>query len=55
MMMTSVWHDWGPGVGRMEVNGPDLRGPQCPAKRAGLSSSYKEPIRDKQQEIIRLY
>lgn len=42
-------------MGRVEINGPDLRGLQCPAKRVGLPSSYKEPVIDMKPEIIWLY
>jgi len=32
------------------VTGPDHRGLQCPVKRVGLSSSYREPVTDIKQE-----
>lgn len=54
-MTTSEWHEWGSDMGRVEINGPDLRGLQCPAKRVGLPSSYKEPVIDMKPEIIWLY
>lgn len=40
-MTTSVWHDWGLDMGRVEVNEPDNRRLQCPAKKAGVPSSYR--------------
>lgn len=52
MMTASVWHDWGSDTGSVEINGPDLRGLQCPAKRVGLPSSDKEPVTDMKLEII---
>lgn len=54
-MTNSVWHDRGSDMGRVEINGPDLRGLQCPAKRVGLPSNNKEPVIGMKLEIIWLY
>lgn len=35
---------------REGVTEPDHRGLQCPVKRVGLSSSYREPVTDIKQD-----